>query len=132
MKIILGDWSGRNFFMPAHIRPTQNILRKAVFDIIGHDLEGIRLLDLFAGSGAVGMEALSCGAAEVCFVERDPVCVKVIRENLALLKPAERGLKAEVLEQDAFAAIKALAREQRMFDIVFLILLLTRNWEEKP
>lgn len=119
MKIILGAWSGRNFFMPAHIRPTQNMLRKAVFDIIGHDLEGIRFLDLFAGSGAVGMEALSCGASEVCMVERDPGCARVIRENLVLLKPADLGLKAEVLEQDAFAAVKEFARQKRVFDIVF-------------
>ncbi|MEI8010865.1 MAG: 16S rRNA (guanine(966)-N(2))-methyltransferase RsmD [Candidatus Omnitrophota bacterium] len=119
MKIILGEWSGRNFFMPAHIRPTQNILRKAVFDIIGHDLEGIRFLDLFGGSGAVGMEALSCGASEVVWVERDPLCVKVIRENLELFKPADRGLKAEVLPLDAFSAIKTFARDKRFFDIVF-------------
>lgn len=119
MKIILGEYSGRNFYMPAHIRPSQNLLRKAVFDILGHDLEGVRFLDIFAGSGAVGLEALSCGAAEVCMVERDPKCVEVIRENLMLLKPAERGLKAAVVMKDAFAAVKEFAREGRQFDIVF-------------
>jgi 16S rRNA (guanine966-N2)-methyltransferase len=119
MKIILGEYSGRNFYMPAHIRPSQNLLRKAVFDIIGHDLDGVRFLDLFAGSGAVGLEALSCGAAEVCMVERDPKCLEVIRENILLLKPADRGLKAEVVAQDTFAAIKAFARQGRAFDVVF-------------
>ncbi|MFH0754296.1 MAG: 16S rRNA (guanine(966)-N(2))-methyltransferase RsmD [Candidatus Omnitrophota bacterium] len=119
MKIILGEYSGRNIYMPAHIRPTQNLLRKAVFDIIGHNLEGIRFLDLFAGSGAVGFEALSCGATEVCMVERDPKCVEVIQENLLLLKPALRGLKAQVKVQDAFAAVKDFARTGRCFDVVF-------------
>ncbi len=119
MKIISGEYSGRNFYMPAHIRPTQNFLRKAVFDIIGHDLQGLRFLDLFSGSGAVALEALSCGAAEVCMVERDPKCVETIRENVMLLNPAGRGLKAEVVAQDAFAAVKAFAREGRCFDIAF-------------
>ncbi len=119
MKIILGEYSGRNIYMPAHIRPTQNLLRKAVFDIVGHDLAGVRFLDLFAGSGAVGVEALSCGASEVCMVERDPKCVEVIQENLMILKPALRGLKAEVKVQDVFAAVKEFARSARVFDIVF-------------
>jgi 16S rRNA (guanine966-N2)-methyltransferase len=119
MKIILGEYSGRNFYMPGHIRPSQNLLRKAVFDIIGHDLAGVRFLDIFAGSGAVGLEALSCGAAEVCMVERDPKCVEVIRENLMLFKPADRGLKATVIAKDAFATIKELARDGQQFDIVF-------------
>ncbi len=119
MKIISGEYSGRNFYMPAHIRPTQNFLRKAVFDIIGHDLEGLCFLDLFSGSGAVGLEALSCGAAEVCMVERDPKCIEVIRGNVMLLNPAGRGLKAEVVPQDAFAAVKAFAREGRRFNVAF-------------
>ena len=119
MKIILGEYSGRNFYMPAHIRPSQNLVRKAVFDIIGHELEGVRFLDLFAGSGAVGLEALSCGAAEVCMVERDPKCIEVIHENLQLFRPADRGLKATVVTKDAFATVKEFAREGRQFDIVF-------------
>ena len=119
MKIISGLYSGRNFYMPAHIRPTQNLLRKAVFDILGHDLEGIRFLDLFAGSGAVGFEALSCGASEVTMVERDPKCLEVIRENIMLFKPAEQGLKAELIAQDSFAAVKEFARQGRVFDVVF-------------
>ena len=53
MKIISGQLKGRNFYMPAGIRPTQGIARKALFDILGHDMSGITLLDLFAGSGAI-------------------------------------------------------------------------------
>lgn len=119
MKIINGEYSGRNFYMPFGIRPTQNLLRKAVFDIIGHDLSGLSFLDLFAGSGAMGLEALSCSAAEVCFVEHDQRNAKVIEDNLVLLEPSKRGLKAKVLHQDSFATIKQFAREGRHFDVVF-------------
>jgi 16S rRNA (guanine(966)-N(2))-methyltransferase RsmD len=120
MKIINGEYSGRNFYMPYGIRPTQNLLRKAVFDIIGQDLSGLSFLDLFAGSGAMGLEALSCGAAEVCFVEHDARNVKVIEDNLVLLEPAKRGLRARVLHQDSFATVKQFAREGRKFHVVFL------------
>ena len=119
MKIINGEYSGRNFYMPYGIRPTQNLLRKAVFDIIGQDLSGLSFLDLFAGSGAMGLEALSCGAAEVCFVEHDARNVKVIEDNLVLLEPAKRGLKAQVVHQDSFATVKQFAREGRRFHVVF-------------
>ena len=120
MKILTGEYSGRNFYMPFGIRPTQNGLRKMIFDIIGHDLTGVTLLELFAGSGAIGLEALSCGAAEVWFVDHNDKCIDVIEDNLALLKPAERGLKGNVIHQDAFATVKQFAREGRTFDIVFL------------
>ncbi len=105
--------------MPAHIRPTQNLVRKAIFDIIGHDLGGLSFLDLFAGSGAVGLEALSCGAAEVYLVEHDPKCVEVIEDNLQLLDPAQRGISAYLLKQDSFFTIKEFARQGKKFDIVF-------------
>ena len=67
MKILGGSKRGRNFYMPAGIRPTQNLTRKAIFDIIGHDQEGCEMLELFAGSGGVGFEALSMGARKVTF-----------------------------------------------------------------
>ena len=62
MKILGGNLKGRNFYMPAGIRPTQNVVRAAIFDLLGHDLSGVSLLELFAGSGAVGLEAISRGA----------------------------------------------------------------------
>ncbi len=119
MKIINGRDSGRNIYMPAHIRPTQNLLRKAVFDIIGHDLQGLSFLDLFSGSGAMGFEALSCGASEVCLVERDSKCVEVIEANVMMLKPGERGQMAEILVKDVFATVKNMALANRRFHIVF-------------
>ena len=85
MKILGGQWKGRNFYMPAEIRPTQNVVRKALFDLIGHDLTGLTFVDLFAGSGAMGLEALSLGALKVLFIEKNPQCIKVIEENILLL-----------------------------------------------
>ncbi|MFA5261365.1 MAG: 16S rRNA (guanine(966)-N(2))-methyltransferase RsmD [Candidatus Omnitrophota bacterium] len=123
MKILTGAYRGRNFYMPADVRPTQNIARKAIFDLIGHDLSGLTVLDLYAGSGAVGLEALSQGASKVTFVEKAPKCVDTIAENLALL-----GLKngnyfdnrCELLHADALAAIKTFGGKKRAFNIVFL------------
>ncbi|MBF0619215.1 MAG: 16S rRNA (guanine(966)-N(2))-methyltransferase RsmD [Candidatus Omnitrophica bacterium] len=119
MKIITGAYSGRNFYMPYGIRPTQNMLRKAVIDIIGHDLKGVCALELFSGSGAVGMEMLSCGASEVTFVEHNQKNAKTIEENLVMLRPGEHGQKVDVINQDAFATVKRFARENRKFHVVF-------------
>jgi 16S rRNA (guanine966-N2)-methyltransferase len=119
MKIINGEYSGRNIFMPYGIRPTQNVLKKSLFDIIGQDLSGMTFLELFAGSGAIGFEALSCGASEVYFVEHNAKCKAVIEENLTILRPADRDLKAFVIQQDAYAAVKQFAREGKKFDVVF-------------
>ena len=71
--------------MPAGIRPTQGLLRAAIFDLLGHDLEGLSFLELYAGSGAVSLEAISRGAAEVVIVEKEPKNSEIIRENCDLL-----------------------------------------------
>ena len=84
MKILGGKLKGRNFYMPAEIPPTQNLVRKAVFDILG-DINGVEFLELFAGSGAVGFEAFSRGAKMVTLVERVSSCLEVIHKNLQLL-----------------------------------------------
>ncbi len=70
--------------MPRGIRPTQDKVRKALFDIL-RDIRGLSFLELFAGSGAVGIEALSQGAKEVVFVEKDKKCIRQIEQNLAFL-----------------------------------------------
>ncbi|MFT5169723.1 MAG: 16S rRNA (guanine966-N2)-methyltransferase [Lysobacterales bacterium] len=119
MKIIGGKYRGRNIFMPIEIRPTKNMARKAVFDYIGHDLEGITFLELFAGSGAVGIEALSRDAQKVVFIEKDPKCYDVIQENLDLLKIDESDAKVKILNQDAYMGIKMLAHKKEQFDVVF-------------
>jgi 16S rRNA (guanine(966)-N(2))-methyltransferase RsmD len=123
MKIIGGQFKGRNFYMPAGIRPTQNLARGALFDLLGQDMGGVIFLDLFAGSGAVGLEAISRGAAKVMFVEKDPKCAAVITENMALLRtgPDKAGaLPYELLSTDVFAAVKLLSRQEKRFDIIFI------------
>jgi 16S rRNA (guanine966-N2)-methyltransferase len=123
LKIIGGEFKGRNFYMPEGIRPTQSITRKALFDILGQDMEGITFLDLFAGSGAVGLEAISRGASKATLVEKDPKCAGVISENIALLsiKADEGGrLPIEVIQTDALAVIKVLFRQEKKFDVVFV------------
>lgn len=102
--------------MPLGIRPTENKVRKAVFDILS-DISGLSFLELFAGSGAVGLEALSEGAKEVVFVEKDPKCVRIIKDNLALL-----GCLGccRIIGQDAIKAIGGFYKNKERFDIVFL------------
>jgi 16S rRNA (guanine966-N2)-methyltransferase len=123
MKIIAGKYKGKNFYMPFGIRPTQSIVRKALFDILGQDLEGITMLDLFSGSGAVGLEAVSRGAKKAVLVEKDPKCVDVIHENIGILSIGEDESGSplyEVVATDALAAIKLFARQEKKFDIVFI------------
>jgi len=123
MKIIGGKYKGRNFYMPAEIRPTQHVVRKALFDILGQDMEGIEFLELFAGSGAVGIEALSRGAANVVFVEKDSKCVEVIEGNMGVLGIGEDEngqLLYQVIQGDGMATLKFLARQKRVFDIIFI------------
>lgn len=121
MKIIGGKLKGKNFYMPADIRPTQNIARRALFDIVGHDLTGVTFLDLFAGSGAIGLEGLSRGAKHVILVEHNDICLEIIQQNLDLLiKNTQITLgQCEIIPGDAFAMVKSMARGAKTFDLVF-------------
>lgn len=84
MRIIAGTFRGRKLKAPAWegLRPTSDRLRETLFDILGASIQGARVLDGFAGTGANGIEALSRGAAHVTFIENDPRAVKLIEENL--------------------------------------------------
>ena len=115
MRIISGKYKGRTIKMPEGIRPTQNKVRKALFDILG-DIEGLSFLELFAGSGAVGFEALSQGAKKVVFVEKDRKCIEKIEENLSVLVFSH----SRVLALDALVAIKQLGKAGEKLDIIFL------------
>lgn len=109
--------------MPFGIRPTSDLIRKSAFDFLGEGIEGSDFLDLFAGSGAVGLEAISRGAKNVTFVEKEPKNISVIEENLVLLELplAEREDRYfDVKKLDVFAAIKELSVEKKKFDIIFI------------
>jgi len=88
MRIIAGRFRSRTLAGPAGMatRPTSDRLRETLFNVLAPRIEGARFLDLYAGSGAVGIEALSRGAASVDFVERAPAALKVLRANLARLR----------------------------------------------
>ena len=118
MKILGGKYKGRNFYMPAGIRPTQNVLRAAIFDLLGHDLTGLSFLELFAGSGAVSLEAISRGADQVVMVEYNDLNAKTIRENCELLG-IELGGHFSLIHAEAMTTLKRLSEEYKPFDIVF-------------
>src|SRR5512144_2270520 len=85
MRVIAGRYKGRRLASPrwSGLRPTSDKLRETLFNILAPRIEGARVLDGFAGTGAIGIEALSRGAAHVTFVERDPRAVALIESNLA-------------------------------------------------
>ena len=112
MRVVAGEFRGRRLAAPRGVRtrPTADRVREALFSMLD-DVSGARVLDLYAGSGALGIEALSRGAASAVFVERDPRAVAAIERNLEAL-----GLEQEVLRQDA---VRFLARAEGTFDLVF-------------
>ncbi len=117
MRITGGEWCGRKIRVPASdaVRPTQDRVRESLFSIVMHSVPGARFLDLFAGSGAVGLEALSRGAAEAFFVEADRTCAHTLRLNLAAFGVDPRAATAQT---DAIKWVKACGKN-RKFDIIF-------------
>jgi 16S rRNA (guanine(966)-N(2))-methyltransferase RsmD len=99
------------------LRPTSARLREALFDVLGGRIRGASFLDVFAGTGAIGLDALSRGAARVVFIEEDPHAARAIAGNLALAGVAG---SARIVEGDADAALRELVRAGERFDIVFL------------
>jgi 16S rRNA (guanine(966)-N(2))-methyltransferase RsmD len=124
MRIIAGKFRGRSLHAvgAAPLRPTSDRLRETLFDVLSaaRQLEGTTWLDLFAGTGAVGIEALSRGAAKVYFVESARSSLALLQKNLGTLAITEA--EAEVLPIKAFEAINRLAKRLRpsAFDMVFL------------
>lgn len=99
MRIITGTAKGRTIKVPKHIKPTKDSVRQAVFSTLYGLVENARVLDLFAGSGAYGLEALSRGARHVTFVDNDRNCTETIRENLKAMGLGGRGGVVKVKAQ---------------------------------
>ena len=96
-QVIGGSARGRRLKSPPRgVRPTAAILRRSLFDILGPEVIDARVLDLYAGAGSLGVEALSRGAASCRFVDRDRRCVEVIRANLSLLKESRAAGQSRV------------------------------------
>jgi 16S rRNA (guanine966-N2)-methyltransferase len=116
MRVIAGSLGGRAIAAPKGraTRPTSDRVREAVFSILG-DLSGLVVLDLYAGSGALAIEAMSRGAGEATLVDSAPTAIAAIRRNLADL-----GLDAHVRRQDAHAFLRTASRGAPYYDLVFL------------
>lgn len=118
MRVVAGRFGGRSLVAPRGraTRPTSDRVREALFSILGSPVvEGARVLDLFGGSGALGIEALSRGAAHAVFVDSSSAAVAAIRRNLGELE-----VEAEVRRQDALAYLRSASRDARQYDLVFL------------
>ena len=114
MRVIAGEYRGRTLATPRGLatRPTADRVREALFSILG-PVEGLDVLDLFAGSGALGIEALSRGAGEAVFVDTDQRAIDAIKHNLDAI-----GAQARVHRRDALAYLRAAS--DGPFDLVFL------------
>jgi 16S rRNA (guanine966-N2)-methyltransferase len=112
VRIVAGAYGGRRIEAPRGraTRPTSDRVREALFSILG-PIDGLRVLDLFAGSGALGIEALSRGAADAVFVDSDARAVAAVRRNLGAI-----GIEASVHRRDAFAWLRDAGDT---FDLVF-------------
>lgn len=97
-------------------RPTSGRLRKSLFDVVSSRLGGARVLDLYAGSGSLGLEALSRGAESAVFVERGRQACDAIRKNVHELG---LGGRAEILSKDVWSALSKLVHREARFDVVF-------------
>ena len=118
MRVIAGLYKGRNLrAVPGlDVRPTSDRLRETLFNILAGRIIGTSFLDICAGSGAVGIEALSRGARQVTFVEASRRAVRAIYDNI---EHCHVESDAEVLYFDAMAALKQLSHRHRQFDIVY-------------
>ncbi|MDD4013705.1 MAG: 16S rRNA (guanine(966)-N(2))-methyltransferase RsmD, partial [Candidatus Omnitrophica bacterium] len=113
-----GEFRGRKITQPdlKTVRPTKDRIREAVFNVIAAEVPDAKILDLFAGSGAYGLEAISRGAVEAVFVELDRKCVSVIKDNIKALGAGER---TRISVGDAGSLISSGALAGEKFDIVF-------------
>jgi len=114
MRVIAGRAGGVRLAVPKHgVRPTMDRVKAAIFSSLGEVIVGARVLDLFAGTGALGIEALSRGAASAIFVEDDRQSAEAIEKNLAKTK-----LKARVRHQDVFDFLRQRSNAEK-FQIIF-------------
>ena len=113
MRVISGSVRGRRLKTPENydIRPTTDNVKESLFNIIQFDIEGRRVLDLFAGTGQLGIECLSRGADSVVFIDQSREAVKIIKENLKAC-----GLSAPVLQQEALSYLRGCGS----FDLIFV------------
>lgn len=117
MRIVGGRWAGKSLVSPAgRVRPTAETVRAGWLDVLEPHLRGARVLDLFSGSGALGLEALSRGAASADFVENGSAALHSLKANVAACRKGSRAT-VRIFKKDAVRFVDAL--EARTYDIVF-------------
>lgn len=118
MRITGGELGGRRLKMPSagHVRPTQDAVREAVFSMLMDVVPGSSFLDLFAGSGSIGIEAWSRGAKQVTWVERDPKVARILKENIETLCGAEA---AKIIGEDVLTWLARPALQPGTIDVVY-------------
>ena len=119
IRITGGKWKGRALKTPTglKVRPTRSMVREAIFNMVSVKILNARVLDLFAGSGLLGLEAISRGAREAVFVERVKSNCKVLKNNILSLDAARETV---LLCQNTFRAITLLKRQKKVFDIALI------------
>ena len=120
MRIVGGKYRHRNIIYPddaSHTRPTKDRVREAIFSALG-DISNARVLDLYAGSGAMGIEALSRGASRCTFVDISPIAIKTVKANLTNLKVDEK--EYEIIKNKDVNALEFLKQKGNQFDLIIL------------
>ncbi len=123
MRITTGRFAGRRIRLPKgpEIRPTLDYVKQALFNLIGEKVREASVLDLFCGTGALGLEALSRGAAHVTFVDRSSFCVHAVEASLEELRCAAADpASCAIVRREAFTALRHLDREGASFDLILL------------
>jgi 16S rRNA (guanine966-N2)-methyltransferase len=117
LRVAGGEARGRRLKTPKGIRPTQGIVKEAMFNLVGPAIDGVYVLDLFAGSGAIGIEALSRGAAGVTFVDHEPRGLAILRQNLEVLDLKSLG---QVVRADVVRWLESSPDQLRQAGYVFM------------
>ncbi len=117
LRVVGGEARGRRLKTPKGIRPTQGIVKEAIFNLVGPAVDGVHVLDLFAGSGALGIEALSRGAAAVTFVDREPRGLAILRQNLDAL---DLKARANVVRGDVVRWLESSPEQIKQAGFVFM------------
>ena len=130
VRIIGGAWKRRQLRFPdaLGLRPTPDRVRETLFNWLGQDLSGRRCLDLFAGSGALGFEAASRGAARVVMVEQSPAVAAALENNARVLAA---GNRLRIVRGDALKSAPSLSSAEARFDVVFLDPPFRQGWLER-
>ncbi len=117
MRIISGRLKGRRLLTPTKgsLRPTSDRVKESMFNILGKEVEGKVVLDLFAGTGNLGIEALSRGAKKAIFVEKSREALRLIERNLSLCEMEDRS---EILLKDVIQGLRILKQKRESFDLI--------------